>query len=325
MRMTQLPQRNQPKVVMFYRDFRFLTGGHLKVWDYFGHVRATDGYTPRIRFSKSSVMDESNPWSKSPEVIVRRTGTPDVHFVGGLDWLALPPAWRRRRVPVINIIQGVRHGDPGDPRRPFLRYPAVRVCVSNEVAEAVAATGEVRGPMLTIPDGIDVQAIEDLSAKKDIDLLISGLKHRELARSIAGEMPERLSMRVLTDRLPRHEFLALLGRARVALLFPAGVEGFYLPALEAMAAGALVVCPDCIGNRSVCIDGVTSWRPAYQREEILSATRRALLMDASSADRMRAEAVDLARRHSLDSERQSFRQVLDHLPDLWAEALRSTA
>ena len=46
-----------------------------------------------------------------------------------------------------------------------------------------------------------------------------------------------------------------MARARVTVLVPNPKEGFYLPALEAMALGTIVVCPDCVGNRSFCVAG----------------------------------------------------------------------
>jgi hypothetical protein len=328
--MAHLSQRSQPKVVMFYRDFRFLTGGHVKVWDYFEHVGASVGYSPRIRFSRSSVMDATNPWSQSPEAMARRGEKADVYFVAGLDWSALPADRRRRGVPVINLVQHVRHADPEDPRRKFLRNPAVRVCVSPEVTAALSATGEVRGPLLTIPNGIDLSGFDQSGSgppavSKDLDLLISGIKQRDLARSIASEMSGAQTTLVLTERLPRAEYLGLLARARVALLLPGRTEGFYLPALEAMALGALVVCPDCVGNRSFCVDMLTAWRPAYQRDEIIAATHRALVADDSRAAEMRAAAADMAQRHSLGAERTAFHAVLDRLPELWEDALRFSA
>jgi len=43
-------------------------------------------------------------------------------------------------------------------------------------------------------------------------------------------------------------------------------EGFYLPALEGMAVGTLVIFPDCIGNRSFCLSGYNCFRPDYTTE-----------------------------------------------------------
>jgi glycosyltransferase involved in cell wall biosynthesis len=62
---------------------------------------------------------------------------------------------------------------------------------------------------------------------------------------------------LLTEMLPRDEYLSYLGTFEHVILLPMIAEGFYLPALEAMALGVTVVMPDCIGARSYAIDNET--------------------------------------------------------------------
>ena len=52
-------------------------------------------------------------------------------------------------------------------------------------------------------------------------------------------------------------------------------EGFYLPALEAMALGSLVICPDCIGNRSFCLPGRNCFRPNYDLNSVIDSVQSA--------------------------------------------------
>src|SRR6185503_10470601 len=56
--------------VLFYRDFKRFTGGDLKVWDYFNHVRSSPNHTAQVRFSADSVWDETNPWNTALECVV---------------------------------------------------------------------------------------------------------------------------------------------------------------------------------------------------------------------------------------------------------------
>jgi len=42
------------RTVLFFRHFRKFRGGQQKVWDYFNHVLASSGFTPRIAFSPES-------------------------------------------------------------------------------------------------------------------------------------------------------------------------------------------------------------------------------------------------------------------------------
>jgi len=62
-------------------------------------------------------------------------------------------------------------------------------------------------------------------------------------------------------------------------------EGFCLPILEAMAAGAPVVCTDADGNRDFCEDGVNCLMPASEPQAVAAAVAR-LLADADLRERL---------------------------------------
>jgi len=53
-------------------------------------------------------------------------------------------------------------------------------------------------------------------------------------------------------------------------------EGFCLPALEAMATGAAVVCTDAHGNRDFCVDGVNCLMPDARADDVKGAIERLL-------------------------------------------------
>ena len=151
------PTRDDERSVLFVRDFRDFTGGHLKTWDYFEHVRAHPRFEAVAQFTATSRWDETNPWFGSPEhVIPQRDRFPaDALFLGGMTWNLLSERQRRDSpMPILNIIQHVRHAEA--PRSQWLPYRAIRICVSPEVTEAVAATGMCNGPLLTIPNAIDL-------------------------------------------------------------------------------------------------------------------------------------------------------------------------
>jgi glycosyltransferase involved in cell wall biosynthesis len=224
---------------------------------------------------------------------------------------------------VINLVQHIRHADERDPKRSFLRYPAIRICVAPEVADAIRATGEVRGPIITIPNATDVEV--DMSvplAARDIDIAVIGSKRPEVTREVAARLarPDR-RLRVLDGLVPREEFLAVLARSRLAVFVPRRLEGFYLPALEAMATGTVVVCPDAVGNRSFCRDGDTCWLAPYDLDAIVSRAEAAWTAEADVVERIRRRAADEAARHDLAGEREAFLEVLADLPRLWAQAM----
>jgi glycosyltransferase involved in cell wall biosynthesis len=311
------------KTVLFHRHFVKFQGGHLKVFDYFNHVLAAPGHTARVRFSADSVWDERNPWQALREYVLAPGAPcePDVLFLGGTDWRSLSEAERDApRVPILNFVQHVRHAVTGDPRRPFLRHRAVRICCSREAADAILATGEVNGPVFVIPYGLDAKAFPAPipAAEKELDLVIVAIKEPRLGRRLRWLLwRPRRRVALLTQPVLRRDFLALLNRARVALFLPHETEGFYIPALEGMALDTLVVCPDCVGNRSFCLPDRNCFRPAFSTRAILEATEDALRLPAAESARLRAGARATFAEHDFAGERRRFHEILADLDRLW--------
>jgi glycosyltransferase involved in cell wall biosynthesis len=310
------------RVVLFHRKFRRFTGGHLKVWHYFNHVLAAPGFDARVLFDINSTWDKSNPWFHSSDRIVESLDglNPAALFVAGRDWQRLDQLGiLDRGTPVLNLIQHVRHGEEWSIQSNFLDRKAIRLCVSREVADAMEEAGS-RGPIVVIPNGVDVPIVApDDSDVRPVDLLIAGLKQPAMATRAAGQLSRTgRSIEILTDRLPRSEFLDAMRRARVTLFLPNETEGFYLPALEGMALGTIVVCPDCVGNRSFCIPGVNAFRPAFQFDDLVHDAESALTMDEPCAEALRRAAMDTVSNYGLDAERQKFHEVLADLDALWA-------
>jgi hypothetical protein len=321
--------------MLFFRRFStvrgltVMSGGHRKVWDYFEHVEHSTHYRPVLR-TRTLPLAADNPWSTRPDAVVGRRARVDAaaYFFAGMNWSQLP---RRRRHrpdrPVVNLVQHVRHASDDDPKSAFLHYPAVRVCISPEVAEAIRATGLVRGPIITIPNAVDVPV--DISrplSERDIDIALIGNKRPDVTRQLAArlERPGR-RLHVIGRYTARPEFLSVLARARLVLFVPRLREGFYLPALEAMALGTPVVCPDVVGNRSFCIDGDTCWMAPYDLDALVARTEAAWGADPDAVEAIRHRAAAMAARHDPASERRAFLDVLDNLTELWAEALESPA
>ena len=65
----------------------------------------------------------------------------DVLFVAGVDWRYLSQAGLDGLPnPRINLVQGIRHAHAGTELYGYLEKRAVRICVSQEVADAITAT-----------------------------------------------------------------------------------------------------------------------------------------------------------------------------------------
>lgn len=309
------------KTVLFFRRLRGLTGGHLKVWDFFRHTLASGDHTARIVFSADSVWTHENPWRNAREHVIASASSvrPDLYFFGAFDWEHLPPEERARsRIPVLNLIAHVRHGDPKDPRFPLLANHAIRICVSPEVATSINAHTKPNGPVVVIPNAVDVAEAPDVAAR-DVDLVVVALKQPELGAELAKRMTKRgRRVELLDKRLPRVEFLRWLARSRTALCLPHETEGFYLPAIEAMALGTLVVCPDAVGNREFCEGDSNCLFPAFAKDAILAAAEEALALPGEKRDALVAAGRATAARHGLEGERRAFVELLREAPRLWS-------
>lgn len=307
-KLTQAPAKPL-KTVLFHRRFRSFTGGHLKVADYFDHVGRTSGFSAAIYLTDGSVP--SHPWRGADGLVDRyEPESADVLFIAGTDWEALDAfPGIEARVPVINLIQGVRHADRGSPLRAFLRRRAVRICVSGQVAECVRATGECNGPVHVINNGIRFDRLP-APIRKTADVFIAGLKNPGVARALAGRLGELgLGVDCETGPIDRALFLERMAAARIAVVLPREREGFFLPALEAMALGCAVISPDCVGNRSFCLDRRTCLlTPA--NADALEGSVLELIADPMLAGRLREAGLKLARTFDIRAEREAFQRIL---------------
>lgn len=317
----------QVKDVLFFRNFGTLTGGHLKVWNYFNHVNHLPGYRAQIYFTPTSrwIPEADNPWLPLKDACLSEwlPQSADVLFMEGTDWHFLPMAFRQQPpCPVINLIQHVRHAVPENERYPFLRYPAIRICVSAEVSAALHACGIVNGPIYTIPNGIDFDLLPAPPLQRDFDVFINGKKNPLLARELGLRLQEHypaLRVQVLDQFVPRARFLDMLAKARIGVFLPhpRDGEGFYLPALESMALGVVVVCPDVVGNRSFCLPDRTCVMPEYTLEGLWQGIMQALSLSEGRRAHLRAEAYRAAANYTLANEQARFASILKDSDLIW--------
>lgn len=307
--------------VLFFRDFTGYTGGHQKVADYFSHLDASPSFQPEIAFSSNSVLDESNPWYP---FTVRQPVEylPDKYeciFLAGMDWQAYLPFAERSDKPVVNLIQHVRHADPTADVHPFLTHRAIRICVSEEVATAIQATGKVNGPIFTIPNGHEMPILPE--AGREFDVVIVGTKNPELARRLGTSLTSQgLRIRLFDRFAPRGAIFQAMNSSRIGLLLPNSTEGFYLPALEAMNYCELTIVPDCQGNRGFCLDGENCLMPDYTLPSLLQAVTDAqrIFIDPQAHSRMRSAAAATIERHSIAGERHQFLTIMMQLDQIWS-------
>lgn len=299
--------------ILFHRDFHEYTGGHGKIWDYFNHAIAL-GLDARVYLTPDSLRDSSNPWLSLPERI-EPTWQPekaDMLFLGGMDWAALPASFDARAVPVINLVQHVRHADPGSPLRSFLSRPAWRICVSRAVAGAIVTTGEVAGAVRVIPAALNLPSIVPATSAARQEVFIGAFKNPELGQALDALLQAQgFAVRLSTGWLPRQDFLEELANAHTAVLLPHPTEGFFLPGLEAMALDCAVVMPYCEGNSEYAVDVFNCLMPASTPQALSIAV--AQMQDGQLHARLRRTGMQTAARHTLRGEREAFAGMLTEM------------
>ena len=298
------------KTILFHRNYQGFTGGHLKVFDYFRHTQSTPGYRAEIYLTPDSQI--GHPWEGAAGHVQRYMPMDaDTLFIAGLDWQALdayPDI--EERIPVINLIQGMRHASPTQPLYRFLRRRATRICVSSEVADALYATGICNGPIYVSPNGIDRTLIPKPEVDRPMDIFVCGYKRPELAQEVAARLATTgLSVDCVITALPRSAFLTRMSHAAIAVLLPYKEEGFYMPALEAMTMGTVVICPNCIGNRSFCVNEVTALAPGFDATEIVAAVTR-IRESPALADGLRSRALSRSEVFDISAERAIYQRIL---------------
>ncbi|MEZ5404975.1 MAG: glycosyltransferase family 1 protein [Verrucomicrobiia bacterium] len=315
------------KKMLFFRDFQAFSGGHLKVWHYFNHVHHSQTWKPYIYFTPHSLWNETNPWKKSRESLMESLAQikPDALFLAGLDWEILDqfsPIFKNS-LPIVNLIQHTRHAHSSDPRFRFLNRKAIRICVSPEVEKAIQLTQQIQGPCFTIPNGLDFDQMPQPlpSEKKDISLCIAALKQAPLGIRLKKKLEKKFpTIELLTQPIKREEFLNYLNRSQITLFLPTSEEGFYLPALEGMKLQTLVICPDCVGNRSFCHDTQNCFCPPYQEEILENCVSQAQSLALDQKNKMLYHAATTATQYDLAKEREAFLNILNQIPQLWNQS-----
>ena len=314
------------RTVWFHRDYQRMTGGQLKHAHYFDHVHRLAGFEPVMTLggapSDQALDDIRSLWPLEGRLVSRWDPKPgDLFFLAGEDWRYFSATGLEGLPnPRINLIQGVRHARVGSELHGYLGKRALRICVSAEVADAISSTGRVNGPVLTIPNGLELAPFDRARGKQEArgqTVVIVGYKMPDLARALSGLLVARdIAHRTLLEFLDRRDFLALLADTEVAVCLPWAEEGFYLPALEAMATGCTVVTMDCVGNRGFCHHEANCLLGS-DAESLANAVQRAVTMVEPERGVLRRRAGETVAAHSLCEERARFHAVLNNIDDLW--------
>lgn len=313
-------------------------GGVIKVFDYITHARALDldvvvhspdpidGDLPLFQIEQFAELIED------PKVEFRQgfqfgLEKRDIVFFSwpGHYRLAAPritPAHHPAQA--VGIIQGVRWANPrwldGYAIR-LLSRPMARIIVTHQIAERIDALIDHRWPSEVIVEGHDWPFFFKTRTGGFSSPIRVGYTtwKSTLGDDVAKEFADESSFefRAIRSHVGWPELRDLYHWSDIFLALPGPEEGFYLPGLEAMAAGCLVVMPDVGGNREYARFGVNCIRVDYEDVQSYIAVLRSL--STSTQDRItevRARAHDVLEAHSLERERASFASFMSELDRL---------
>lgn len=304
-------------------------GGQLKMRDAFEHFRTAPGFEPYVHFPEGTVWHDNpgNVWipyrAKALKTWEVRPG--DVFFFAGRDWGEVKQLPRLTpRNPVLAIAQP-RHVRPEDIRHGFLQERAIRIAKS-EAGKRILEEFGVNGPIFCIPDALDFDLLPAPVNPPAFDLLIVGMKNKPLGRALeawARETFPQLRVNAHINKVPtRREFLDKMATADVVCFLPVpvedGLEGFFLPALEAMRMRRLVICPDAIGNRDFCRAGETCLMPSYDLEGFQAAIHEALSLPAETKQRIIENGFKETFKHDIAAERKAYVELISQVDEIWA-------
>lgn len=319
-------------MILFADQSSLPYGGTLKLLHYFEHSLSLFPQKTKIYIPKDTPWTSYNLFTPHRNKVIHNIEWKNVTimFLSGWGWERFIPAKYHASPPfrVIYLVQSFNKFRPEDSRYAGFANPAIRICVSRPLSKKLQSLGIANGPIHTIPACTDIdplQIIGQNTPSKDIDVLIIGLKNPEMGKSIAESATSLgIHAQLITEILPRTKFIQQLARARITTCLPAAIEGFYLPALEAMALGSLVIVPTAVGN-DYCIDGFNCIVPKYNIHGILEAIKSAIGLSPSKSGEIIGNAKNTALKHNLQREQNAFKEILKNatasttLEGLWKE------
>jgi glycosyltransferase involved in cell wall biosynthesis len=295
--------------MLFIRDFHGFTGGHLKVLHYLRHTATTGFVHPVLYQTPRSRSVAGNIFSQYEGPKIDELQKFPAYFLAGEDWFTLDHAGIELGSSyVINLIQGFRHADPNHPLFSCLKRPALRICVSHAVADAIR--DHANGQVVVIENGTEVQKapITPISPRR---VLIAGWKNQTIAREISTRIERFSDVDLMVDFVTRDVFLSKITQAAISIMLPLPKEGFFLPALEAMALGRAVITTNCGGNLTFCKSEVNCLVTEYQAYSVADAARR-LVEDRPLWNRLVSGGLSTAAQLSIDAERTKYQKLLAH-------------
>ena len=323
----------EPPIVRFLTPTYRPAGGVIKVFDYLVHALEL-GYRAAVHCPVALTDDE--PLFTTPRFIELR-GDQRVSFhetlsigIGVEDWalFSWPPHYEQiargmdsdtPHERAIHLVQNTRHANPAFADGYALRLlgrPLARIMVAHEVMDACLPHLNRSSMSATIVEGHDCGYFyrrRGGGLEKPLRVGYTTWKS-DVGERVQREVGDRHSFRSIRRTASWAQVRELLHWCNVFLCCPGPEEGFYLPGLEALAAGALVITPDVGGNRAYCRFGENCLLVEF--EQPASYIEALDVLDRESPDRItsiRERGYSTLEEHTLTRERSAFGSFLVEL------------
>ncbi len=310
-------------------------GGVVKVFDYVNYALSL-GYEPVIACPESykpglPLFGISRFSNISPEKGIRFTDLEKVsvghHDLAFLSWPThyeiLEPRISRwaRHEQVIFIVQNVRWANPafaGGYAVRLLSRPMARIMTNDVVLEAVKPYLNPSSMSQVIRLGHDSGYFaKERAGGFDYPIKVGyttwksnvGDRVAEVLASDSG-----FEFKAIREPVGWDELRKFYHWADVFLATPLVEEGFYLPGLEAMAAGTVVVTSDAGGNRAYCRFGENCLQVDFEDASSYADALRALKSyNLDEVNRLRRNGYETVKLHTLAYERERFGEFINRL------------
>ncbi len=191
-----------------------------------------------------------------------------------------------------------------------------RICITNEVLKSVEDYVLDKEILKLIPHGFDFDVFDKLPKKNDKVCILVNLFKGEFGLEVINYFKKDKRIKKINICKKGISWENLIKKYRESSIFvstPLPEEGLYLPGLEAMAAGNLVITPDCYGNRFYCDFSKNSIKVNYQvLSEYIKAIDESINNWQGSSYIKRLEGYKKASELKLDNERELFIKYLNN-------------
>jgi hypothetical protein len=317
-----------------------LAGGVIKVLDYANHAvvagaRAVHLWAPPLPHSDSPVRTLPALRALIDSPVVSIEPLDQLSVTSGHRCLVLftepthyPLIERAIQSPLgarlVHLVQGTRHANPawndGYNYR-LLHRPMSRIMVTEQVADATRPHTNTRYPTTTILEGHDCEFFASGAPSRSevghpLRVLYTTWKS-DLGDRVSDALrnDDSITFRAIRSEIGWPELREEYHRSDVLLCTPGPQEGFYLPGLEAMAAGCAVVSALVGGNEAYMVEGHNILGAEYDDVEDHGLALQMLAGDVA----LRTSLIDAGRTtassHSLEREQRSFSDFLLELAE----------